>query len=87
MAGLEENLVSGIRSLSPQQVAIVDRWIDSDPEAVQILVGAVPSLRPLLEPFISGDGNMGAAPAQQMSGQPSQMGANSAQMLMQIAGR
>lgn len=86
MAGLEEELINGIRALPSEQVAIIDRWIDSDPEAVQILMSAVPSLRPMFEPFINGDGNTGPAPVQPRM-QPGQTGMNSAMMLSQIAGR
>lgn len=86
MAGLEEELINGIRALPPQQVAIIDRWIDSDPEAVQILMSAVPSLRPMFEPFVNGNGNAEPAMAQPQM-QQGQTGMNSAAMLSQIAGR
>lgn len=56
MATLDEQLIDGIAALPPEQIAILDRWIDSDPQAVQILISAVPGLRPMLEPFVSGDG-------------------------------
>lgn len=88
MAGLEEELINGIRALPSEQVAIIDRWIDSDPEAVQILISAVPSLRPMFEPFINGDGNTAPAPEPvQQQARQGQPGMNSAAMLSQIAGR
>ncbi|KXJ55852.1 MAG: hypothetical protein AXW12_09575 [Thalassospira sp. Nap_22] len=86
MAGLEEELINGIRALPPQQVAIIDRWIDSDPEAVQILMSAVPSLGAMFEPFINGNGGAEPAPAQPQM-QQGQAGMNGAAMLSQIAGR
>ena len=58
MATLEEQLISGIAAMSPQDRAIVDRWIDSDPQAVRILGTAVPALQPMLLPFINGNGEM-----------------------------
>ncbi|QDP58364.1 MAG: hypothetical protein Unbinned664contig1000_45 [Prokaryotic dsDNA virus sp.] len=56
MATLDQQMIDGIAALPPEQVAVLDRWIDSDPEAVQILISAVPALRPMLEPFVSGNG-------------------------------
>lgn len=91
MASLEEDLINGISSLPPEHVAMIDRWIDSDPQAVQILVGAVPALRPMLEPFINGDG-AGTAPSQgpqapQTQPQQAPAGMSGAQLLTSIAGR
>ena len=86
MASLEEDLINGISSLPPEQLAMIDRWIDSDPQAVQILISAVPSLRPMFEPFISGDGrSTGEVPQARSQQVPS--GMNAAQLLTSVAGR
>lgn len=70
MATLDQELIDGIAALPPEQVAILDRWIDSDPQAVQILMSAVPALRPMLEPFVSGDGTRSNQQPMQAQVQP-----------------
>jgi len=80
MATLEEQIMTGISSLPPQQIALIDRWIDSDPEAVRVLVSAVPGLMPMFEPFISGDGTAQAGVTQNQGAmqrpEPEQRGAD-----------